>query len=960
MERDAPLHSGLKAVYGRWLVKVSGDNDEKCNQSDSGYDMDIGRATSPAPARDRRAALLLSIACLSLAVSIACFSLVVITVFRGAVSPATSVGYSGFAVDASSAEKPAAEISEAAIPSSSYRVAEDVSEIESAITSSYMDGKDFVVEFINPMKEEVHVDGLATGRYSLEGNRLVVYDYKNERFKLVIGSASDVYEFGITVINVQSYPVVGGEWRVGFATEGIANLTIRATGGTTWTDYAESGHDLKFLEVKCGNRTLDYEWIGGAAVFHDYSCDEDSTEISKVLTTGKHTLEFRFGDSVVYAYNQAGLTRLKTVEYFINTSKTQVASNAWYNSTFYVQLPESGVSVESAWLEISGISPRGAAGAIRSYLNGTYLGNQTIGNRTGANLETGGIETFAFTYLVNSTTSAAPTNGLYGISDTSNRAYVLALRPTSAYNVLSAKAFITYAYEDTSSTQLHTEQFYVNQSMNTVNFASNAWFNSTFDVQLAGTNPSVKSAWFEIGGEVQHTSASVATLTVALNGSQAHQSPFNIADAGSTDETAFHMINVNATNTATSVYSITNNRKTIFNLGMKITNEISTAPNAKLYVTYTAGGGFSNQTTHEIFVNSSGAAVTANTWQNWTFPLQLLGSNPRVLSAWFEIYGGSIDSASRGQIQANLNNTAILTNTNVTLGFSESGSFRVFANASKIINDVTDNSRRIYLLNISCRVLACNSLSAKLILTYNSTTMPNQTTVKFLVNSSSNYMATNAWHNTTYYVALGNTPLVQRAFYDIVGSNGGTTGLTMTARSGPATIPYDTSVWDSSAQDTPFYNFRSVYNATNSTTTQADTPYEINDGLVHDYDLDLRCTGSPCFNLGSKLVMLYSFSDTVVSSAPKFSNNQTMLVGMYNPAYLSNFTVTWTDDSGSLSNVYLEHNDTGTLSNQTMSGTYPNYYLNVTLPAGAFRYRFVAIDASGLQNATSVQYFSVA
>jgi len=63
--------------------------------------------------------------------------------------------------------------------------------------------------------------------------------------------------------------------------------------------------DLKFLEIKCGKEILPYQWINGSVVLEDYSCDEVGSETTQVFTEGVHTLEFRFGNDVEYAYNDA-------------------------------------------------------------------------------------------------------------------------------------------------------------------------------------------------------------------------------------------------------------------------------------------------------------------------------------------------------------------------------------------------------------------------------------------------------------------------------------------------------------------------------------------------------------------------------------------------------------------------------------------------------------------------------
>ncbi len=112
-------------------------------------------------------------------------------------------------------------------------------------------------------------------------------------------------EASITIINVQSYPTLYGNWTVKFNTTGIANLTITPVNDTTFG--TEPPDDLEFLELRCRNTTLSPDFDGERIFYPDYSCDENGYEISRVLTRGKHTLEFRFGSDVEYAYNQVPL-----------------------------------------------------------------------------------------------------------------------------------------------------------------------------------------------------------------------------------------------------------------------------------------------------------------------------------------------------------------------------------------------------------------------------------------------------------------------------------------------------------------------------------------------------------------------------------------------------------------------------------------------------------------------------
>lgn len=144
----------------------------------------------------------------------------------------------------------------------------------------------------------------------------------------------------ITIINVQSYPVVGGKWVVMFNTIGRANLTITAVNGTTWSNTNDD-HDLKFLELKCGNKTLNSEWVNNSAFIANYSSNEIGYETSKVLTSGRHTLMFRFGDDVAFANNLASNYWLQTTTSDFNNgtkNNINVSDDAFHlNETYYIR-----------------------------------------------------------------------------------------------------------------------------------------------------------------------------------------------------------------------------------------------------------------------------------------------------------------------------------------------------------------------------------------------------------------------------------------------------------------------------------------------------------------------------------------------------------------------------------------------------------------------------------------------
>ncbi len=129
--------------------------------------------------------------------------------------------------------------------------------------------------------------------------------------------SNQTYEVEISVLNVQSYPTVGGDWAVEFTTAGTADLRIYASDGTTWTDDSESGYDLKFLSVFCGSQQVPVTFVKETeqcttntcyVSAANYTCGETARETSMVITPGRHVLHFIFGAEEAWAFNQATQT----------------------------------------------------------------------------------------------------------------------------------------------------------------------------------------------------------------------------------------------------------------------------------------------------------------------------------------------------------------------------------------------------------------------------------------------------------------------------------------------------------------------------------------------------------------------------------------------------------------------------------------------------------------------------
>ena len=93
-------------------------------------------------------------------------------------------------------------------------------------------------------------------------------------------------EADLEIINVQSYPAVGGNWKVKFTTNGTADLIITAFNGTTFG--TESPDDLNFLELNNGTHKLNPIVNGNTITYYNYSSTEEGFEESQVLTPFKH------------------------------------------------------------------------------------------------------------------------------------------------------------------------------------------------------------------------------------------------------------------------------------------------------------------------------------------------------------------------------------------------------------------------------------------------------------------------------------------------------------------------------------------------------------------------------------------------------------------------------------------------------------------------------------------------
>lgn len=180
-------------------------------------------------------------------------------------------------------------------------------------------------------------------------------------------------ETNITIINVQSYPTLWGNWTARFNTTGTANLTITPVNATGY------GKDLEFLELWCGSERVNAAY--DASVFYpNWNCSTEGKIVNRVMTTGKHTLEFRFGSSVKYAYND------------VNSNLNLTSDNITfvYDSGEIADVAETGDAKEGINLTVNATIYNQGTSASGAFYVLFYDGNSTFYNASMDSIGAGG------------------------------------------------------------------------------------------------------------------------------------------------------------------------------------------------------------------------------------------------------------------------------------------------------------------------------------------------------------------------------------------------------------------------------------------------------------------------------------------------------------------------------------------------------------------------------------------
>ncbi len=414
------------------------------------------------------------------------------------------------------------------------------------------------------------------------------------------------------------------------------------------------------------------------------------------------------------------LTETRTVEYFISKQDAQLTANAWWNETFNWNLSDTGAKIVSAYFDIYG--SYGAAGTIDATLN-IYL-NNTLMSATVMEAQT---EAYLAHIIVNATS-------LFYTDDPATLSnYQFALK-NGAANVLggaSARLVVTYEYSSPPKTK--TIKRYIDT--NTASMAINTWNNETFAFKLNGTNPVVKSAFFEI--TEMHPTAADNTPAIYLNNSQT-SAP--VLDGTAPSYGWYGFSNATATTTTPSggIYGITDTTERFYQFAFKCgAGDTCEGLGAILTVTYESDAEAPIETS-SFYVNSTAAQIAIGGWFNTTYWLNLTDPSPKVTSAFIVVRGMLPTVTKATDVSVYLNNTLLGTaDYSATV---ELANFLIILNASSGSNDLfytPDGSGPTNMqVSIKCAVGACESVSTEVFLTYEYAIAADSTPPQFSLNNS--------------------------------------------------------------------------------------------------------------------------------------------------------------------------------------------------------------------------------
>ncbi len=199
--------------------------------------------------------------------------------------------------------------------------------------------------------------------------------------------------------------------------------------------------------------------------------------------------------------------QVKTVVYYMGQRESAADLAAGTNFTtepVNVYLPEQGVVVRTAWLELwqlSGTTTAANVGTIDLFLNGvnySVIKGGTYQSNSGESLIT-----------------AAAANVTPAFSAfTSPTVFTAAVKTSAASNAQALMLYITYEYDPNSPTQLKTIRYPLDTKTGQIAAGTSTSF--VYNVSIPGA-ATIRSSWFEVRGKVDSASTTDAVISARIS-----------------------------------------------------------------------------------------------------------------------------------------------------------------------------------------------------------------------------------------------------------------------------------------------------------------------------------------------------------------------------------------------------------------------------------------------------------
>jgi hypothetical protein len=260
---------------------------------------------------------------------------------------------------------------------------------------------------------------------------------------------------------------------------------------------------------------------------------------------------------LTYEYDSTSPRQLKTVKYLVGQDNLSRASGATTSLPFSIFLPETGIVVRSAFIEVTGVS--------RGNADQSIFVNTTRGTSLTASIDSSAA-TQAYTLLYNATE-------LYSVNFPGTYSTALNVIATGdSQTMVGAIATITYEYDSNSTNQLRTIRYQAMELNNT--YATNTLVGQNFAFSLAEDNIAVRSAFIKFNAWVTAS----ASMLVNISNQGHRNSTITILTEG----THFtHLTNF------TQAYALTSGGDYgPYALNYRLIGPTTTVPMAQLFLTY--------------------------------------------------------------------------------------------------------------------------------------------------------------------------------------------------------------------------------------------------------------------------------------------------------------------------------------------------------------------------------------